>query len=134
MTGTHTAYLVTDYGRIRKLSPAGAAESTITDYGVGATWSSGATSNLFGLCLRAIGAQTAAAPGCTVDAANVGGRCATLDTDPWRALPGAMSKVATTAAEQTGQVDLVFGMRAKSDQTPGDYRASIVVEALAPSA
>lgn len=107
------------------------ATSTIADYGGGATWGNPvATTNLFGACLQAVGATTAPGAGWTVD----GGTCTAGDADPWHAVPTLAEPLATTAsAGVPGQVDLVWGVRTAQNQPPGDLRATVAFEAIAPN-
>jgi hypothetical protein len=59
--------------------------------------------------------------------------CATNATDPWVAIPQTASKVAhTVSSGQTGRLDLVWGFRAGTTQAADSYRATVLVEALAP--
>lgn len=103
----------------------------IPDYGASPNSWATSTEGMFGVCVQAIGAQTAASAPWTAD----GGTCTAVDTDPWRAIPTSPSTVATVAtAGNSGSVDLVFGLRVADGQPPGAYSAGIVFEALAPSA
>ena len=107
--------------------------STIADVGGAATWSNPATTtNLFGVCLQAVGASTTTGAGWTVDG---NGTCTASDTDPWHAIPTVAEPLAVTAsAGQTGLVDLVWGLRTSEAQPPGKLRAAIAFEAVAPNA
>jgi photosystem II stability/assembly factor-like uncharacterized protein len=121
----HTAFGVGDAGQIFHLTEG----PGINDYAGGSQdWDQG--SSAFGVCLQAKGATTTPDAAWTVDP---GGACTTVDTDPWKAVPTTSTKVAkTTVAGGIGQVDLVFGVRAATNQAPGTYRASVLFEFLAP--
>ena len=132
-TDAHRAYMVGAGGYIGTLSPSPAAGLQVADFASPASdWDSGGTSTMFGVCLQAVSAQTTAA--WTVDAANVAGRCQSLDTDPWYAVPATPTKIASTLTPGgLGRADLVWGFRTGSAQAPGTYRATVVFEALAPA-
>jgi photosystem II stability/assembly factor-like uncharacterized protein len=127
-----TAFAAGTTGRIWSTSPSGGANAQVADYG-GApnNWATGGATNLFGVCLQAINGSTTAAPGWTVDGT---GTCAATDAHPWKAVPSAVTKLAyVAAAGATGRADVVWGMRAATNQTPGTYTATITFEALAPN-
>jgi photosystem II stability/assembly factor-like uncharacterized protein len=105
---------------------------TISDYG-GApnNWATGGANSLFGACVQAVSLSATVQAPWTVDG---NGNCTASDTDPWRAIPTAPSKVAqTSSAGQSGRVDVVWGVQIATNQAPGTYRASVLVEALAPA-
>lgn len=106
--------------RVTKLAP------EIPDYAAGG-WSG--TASFFGVCLQGVGGTA------TVGAwpADASGTCTASDSDPWRGVPIAPTKVAQTLAAGTGQVDLVWGVFTKNDLAPGQYAASVVVQASAPN-
>ncbi|MCW2921340.1 MAG: hypothetical protein JWL76_1214 [Thermoleophilia bacterium] len=114
---------------VRKASTALADQ--IPDYGAAPnSWAPSAQA-MFGVCLQAVGAQTAQAAPWVVD----GGTCTGSDGDPWRAIPIAPTKIAGVAISgNTGQVDLVWGARFPAAQAPGRYSAGVVFEAVAPNA
>lgn len=114
-------------GAIHYTQPA----TPISDYGAGGTWGSASTTSMFGVCLQAVGGSAIA--DWTVDAANTAGRCEALDSDPWRAVTTTASQAAhTTAAGQTGSIDVVWGFRPATNTPAGTYRAKVAVEVLAP--
>ncbi|MCW2920847.1 MAG: hypothetical protein JWL76_721 [Thermoleophilia bacterium] len=85
--------------------------------------------SLFGVCLQAVGGTTTPVWG--VDA---NGTCTASDSDPWRAVPNGLDKVATTSGPGVaGQVDLVWGLRPALTHPRGTYAAHVTVEALAPN-
>jgi hypothetical protein len=108
----------------------GAAQ--VTDYGSAPNnWAGTGNTNMFGVCLQAVGGGTSAAAGWTVDPNNT---CTDTDTDPWKAVPSAVTKLAyVSAGGTTGRADLVWGLRSAANQTSGTYTATIVFEALAPN-
>ncbi|MCW2926780.1 MAG: hypothetical protein JWM86_748, partial [Thermoleophilia bacterium] len=85
--------------------------------------------SLFGVCLQAVGGTTTPVWG--VDAS---GTCTASDSDPWRAVPNGLDKVATTTGPGVaGQVDLVWGLRPSLTHPRGSYAAHVTIEALAPN-
>jgi photosystem II stability/assembly factor-like uncharacterized protein len=132
---SHTAYAVGEGGEFQRFVPQTGADALVSNYALNtADWDSGAATNMFGICLQNTNATTSVAPGWTKDVANTSGTCETLDTDPWAAIPTSITKLASTSgAGVTGQVDVVWGARFKGSQTPGDYSAAVVFEALAPN-
>jgi photosystem II stability/assembly factor-like uncharacterized protein len=127
---THSAYVVgADTLLMRLDADTSSPQKQVGDWLLGTRdWS---TAGFFGVCLQAVGGG--AVGDWTVDTANVAGTCEGLDTDPWQAVPAAASKAAHTTAAGNGSVDLVWGMRAKSNQTAGRYEATVAFEALAPN-
>jgi hypothetical protein len=126
-----TVFGAGNWGNYYATAPSGGANAQVADYG-GApnNWASSGNSKLFGVCLQAINGSTTAGPGWTVD----GGTCAATDAHPWKAIPAAVTKLAyVAAAGSTGRADVVWGMRAANNQTPGTYTATITFEALAPN-
>ena len=114
---------------VRKASTALADQ--IPDYGAAPNAWAPSAQAMFGVCLQAVGAQTTQAAPWVVD----GGTCTGSDTDPWRALPAAPTKIAgVPITGNTGQVELVFGARFPTTQAPGRYSAGVVFEAVAPNA
>lgn len=114
---------------VRKASTALADQ--IPDYGAAPNAWAPSAQAMFGVCLQAVGAQTAQAAPWVVD----GGTCTGSDGDPWRAIPIAPTKIAGVAISgNTGQVDLVWGARFPDAQAPGRYSAGVVFEAVAPNA
>jgi photosystem II stability/assembly factor-like uncharacterized protein len=110
-------------GKLRVTDPPG----TISDYSGGA-W--GGAGSMFGACLQNLGG-TASVASWTED---VSGTCVANDADSWYPVPTAPVKVAQMAAAGTGTVDVVWGFKSSSAQSPGAYSAGIVVEAIAPNA
>jgi photosystem II stability/assembly factor-like uncharacterized protein len=131
----HTAYASGDDYFSARWTPNSAANSTVSDYSGGTNWaSSSATTNMFGICLQAVNASTTANAPFTLDTFNTSGQCQTLDSDPWEAIPGTVTKAAyTTVAGNTGRADFVFGFRPSNSQLPGNYTANVVFEAVAPA-
>jgi photosystem II stability/assembly factor-like uncharacterized protein len=105
--------------------------AAIPDYGAAPNSWAQSSAGLFGVCLQSVGAGTSAV--WTPDTSGVSGQCEAADTDPWRALPTAPSKVATAPQGTTGRANFVFGFRPASAQAPGSYYASVTFEALAPA-
>lgn len=112
---------------------------TVDDYldlggGSDRDWSSAATTNMFGMCLRQVGGG-ASQSAFTVDA---GADCAATDADEWYAIPqapGASAKLATLPTSlETGTVMLRFGLRASTTQAPGGYVAPVTFQVVAPNA
>ncbi len=119
---TGTVLMPGEGGGMRVTSPA----PTIANYSAGA-WAGG--TSRFGVCVQALGGS-AAAGSFTVD----GGTCTINDADPWYAVPTTPTKIGMMASAGTGSVDLVWGMRASSSGTPGEYTAGVAVTAVAPNA
>lgn len=109
------------------------ASARVPDYLAGTNDWSGVGSSLFGVCLRsATGASTIADWSAT-------GACPTSNTPQWRAVPATAASAATvmhtTSAGATDPVArLRFGLRTAAAQAPGDYRAPLTIEAIAPFA
>ncbi|MCW2920135.1 MAG: hypothetical protein JWL76_9 [Thermoleophilia bacterium] len=105
--------------------------ATVSDYAGGANWGSGTATSTFGVCVQSIGGTTTQvwAP----DTTGISGTCETNDADTWRAIPNTATKIAQTAVGAAGRVDLVWGMRAATGQSPGRYFAPVTFEALAPA-
>jgi hypothetical protein len=108
------------------------ANAQVTDYGSAPNnWAGAGNTNMFGVCLQAINGSTTAGPGWTVDGNNT---CTAADSDPWKAVPTSVAKLAYAAgAGTTGRADVVWGFRSANNQTPGTYSATVVFEALAPN-
>lgn len=92
-------------------------------------WSTGA--NMFGVCLRSVGAGTTAVWG--VDAA-----CGADDGTPWQPVPPTTGAATAEVAEgasgtATASASLRFGLRTSTSQPPGQYAAPLTVEVLAPA-
>ena len=105
----------------------------VEDYAGGTNdWASATTTSLFGWCLQAAGGAATVDAAWTVDG---DGTCAAIDGPEWSAVPGPVQRVAYTgAAGESGQVDIVWGVRPKDDQRPGTYTASVVFDVRAPNA
>jgi photosystem II stability/assembly factor-like uncharacterized protein len=116
-------------GAIDRMTPA----SSLPDIVPGATqWNSSAT-GAFGVCVQAVGLSASIVGPWVADTTNTPGKCTADNVDPWAAIPASMSKVANTAsAGQSGRVDLVWGFRAGTTQAPGTYRATVLIDVLAP--
>jgi photosystem II stability/assembly factor-like uncharacterized protein len=127
---TNSYVLVGEGGRIARVDRELAANAQVADYGASPNnWAGGGTSSMFGVCMQSLGGTTTAAPGWTVD----GGTCQALDTDPWRDVPSTITKLARqTTTGASGSVNLVWGVRTRTDQRKGTYAATVVFEALAP--
>jgi hypothetical protein len=120
-----TSWTATEGGRIYQQVPA----SSVTDYAAGA-WGNVAQPGLFGVCVQAA-TGTADWP---VDTGGVAGTCEAIDADAWHAVPTAPTKVAhTTSSGQAGSMTFVWGMRPAGNQSPGNYAATVIFEALAPN-
>jgi hypothetical protein len=126
-----TVYAAGATGGIYKRTPTGSA----TDYGAAPnTWGGNPAANLFGMCVQDLALNANADAGFTEDNGGLTpNACNAVDTDPWRDVPAASTKVAhTLSAGQAGRVDLVWGFRASSSQPKGTYRATVLFEVLAP--
>ena len=113
------------------------AAAQVSDYGSApSNWAGTGSSSMFGVCLQGVSAQTTvnAGGGWVLDNTTTPGTCTANDTDPWRAVPTAQTKVGQTgSAGQLGRVDLVWGVRMADNQKAGTYAATVLVEALAPA-
>jgi len=129
---TNTVYSAGESNDTARTTPSVVGAAQVSDYGAGpSNWAGSGNSNLFGVCLQATPGATVNGPTWTVDG---NGTCIASDSDPWQAIPTSPSKVASTSgAGVTGRIDLVWGMRVASNQKPGSYSATIVIEALAPN-
>ncbi len=124
------AFFVGDGGAIAKTQ----VDRDVNDYGGGSTWASAPGVNAFGVCVQDVALSAVIAPPWVEDTATTPGVCNAVDTEPWAAIPTALTKLATTAgAGQSGQVDLVWGFKAASTQPTGTYTATVLIEALAPN-
>jgi hypothetical protein len=125
--GADTIWAVGDSGTITRSN----AAATVTDYAAGATWGSAPTTSAFGVCVQALGPTTV--PVWAADTTGVSGTCEANDGDTWRAVPSAPTKIASATSTNPGRIDLVWGMRTSTSQTPGKYFATVTFEALAPN-
>jgi hypothetical protein len=103
------------------------AGSPIADYASGSTdWDQGLANGMFGACLYAVGGGASAVWGASAS-------CPQSDGAMWRPLPSALDTVATAPASVvTASVDMRFGIRAGTTQSPGTYEAPITFEVVAP--
>lgn len=105
--------------------------ATVPDYGSGSDWAT-AGASLFGACLRSVSGAGAAAVW------SVNASCPATDGAHWKAIPqntastGAKVASSSTAGSEI-TASLRFGVRAKADQAPGDYRAPVAFEVVAPN-
>lgn len=94
-------------------------------------WSSGATTSMFGVCLRALAGSS---PDWAVDG---DADCTAADGDPWRAIPSTTaapgSKVAhTTVGGAASTAALRFGFRPSTTLPAGRYETPLLFEVTAP--
>ena len=128
MVDSHTAVIgAADRRRLRMdVDPTAAA--TVSDWTATTNdWDSG---DFFGVCLQEIGGIAVA--DWIEDSFNAVNQCEMLDSDPWQAVPATASIAAHTAAAGNGSIDLVWGLRPRSDQQQGTYEAGVSFEAVAP--
>lgn len=93
-------------------------------------WDGAGTTNLFGGCVQATSGST------TIGAwpLDPSGTCTPVDADPWNPVPTTPVEIGrTSSAGATGQLDLVWGFRARADQAPGRYAATVAFEVIAPA-
>ncbi|MCW2925995.1 MAG: hypothetical protein JWM98_3399 [Thermoleophilia bacterium] len=120
-----------EFGGFHSMTASSALADRIPDYGAAPNAWAPSAEAMFGVCVQSVGAQTSVAAPWAAD----GGTCTAVDTDPWRAIPTAATKVAfVPVAGNSGSVDLVWGVRFAATQAPGSYSAGVVFEALAPDA
>ncbi len=124
----HVAAMVGgDATRALSVAQAG-ADAQVADWSAPANdWDSG---GFFGVCLQDVAGGALA--DWTEDATGMIGECEANGVDPWRALPATGSLAAHTNAAGLGTVDLVWGFRPKTSQTPGVYEAGVAFEAISP--
>jgi len=118
-------------GSIVKTTPTG----TVPDW-VSPTndWDPDAT-GMFGLCVQDVALSATVQAPFVEDTLMTPGSCQAVTADPWAALPGPATTVASTgSAGQSGRVDIVWGFRAGVNQSPGVYSTVVAVEVLAPAA
>ncbi|MBC7644041.1 MAG: hypothetical protein H7123_02865, partial [Thermoleophilia bacterium] len=127
-------FLVGQDGDIFVKTPMSAPAGAVFDYAPGVEdWSAG-TKGGFGVCLKQV------ATGALLDVSTwaTTGSCTAVIGDPWKPLvanaAAAGSKVAYTASGTlNANVKLRFGLRTATDQTPGEYSATVVFETIAPN-
>ncbi|MCB0879852.1 MAG: hypothetical protein KDC46_12840 [Thermoleophilia bacterium] len=124
----NSQYDAKNTGSIWDTDESALAANQISDYGGGNTFASGSSTSTFGICLQSLAGATVDAPW-VVD----GGTCTANDADPWRAVPTAMTNVASSALGVTGTATFVFGARPRADQPSGTYTAGVTFEAIAPA-
>ncbi|MCB0878452.1 MAG: hypothetical protein KDC46_05670 [Thermoleophilia bacterium] len=128
----NAAYVVGGGHLITRYNASNSANKVINDY-TPATydWASGSATSLFGWCLQDVAGLA------TVDAAwteDADGTCTATDGPEWAAVPATAQRVAyTSVSGDVGQVDVVWGVRPKDNQTKGTYTATVVFEVLSPN-
>ncbi len=129
----HSAWFGGDRGIIVKVTGSSAPAALVSDYASGiADWSTGSATSMFGMCIQDKSAQTTIDPAWTLDG---DGTCTAANGPEWQQVPVLAARVGYTgAAGELGRIDVVWGVRLRSDQQKGAYHAGISVEVLAPDA
>ena len=118
--------------RVLRISATGISDYDDLGGGSDPDWGGPGTTSMFGVCMHSLAGSG------TADWTTTGS-CTAADADPWYGIAQYASdpdaKVAHTAsAGDTATANFRFGVRTATDQTPGDYAASILVQTIAPDA